>query len=567
MSLKKLLLWGSILAVLGFFFLFVKIWLESLTYTNSILTHFIKKPGFEISVSQIGFSWDGRVILSDLKIIYLHKPAVIIKKAEASFSIVPLIFKRKFILKQLKMTHPSGFLNVRLLKFLLKRVKKHTSENRTFTAVFSSGTLIFRLPNKKKVILTHIHGSIKIHHKKKFVHFRGTASSIPLHYLARKFIFPLGAFIRGNLHGSFSVKGKFQHLHHSFNHLTLHFTGKTRDLSFQDIPLPDSTLTLRKSTHPSLLKAFLETNQFKLNQIEVIHQFIPLDGEGNLKISLTKQPSKKLTASFYFPKIKLYHKPLGLLKGKIVYLKKEFHLLHLRVPIPGSSLKFQGEVDIARKQIFLSSHLNGEKISNFAVFLPGVKNQITGNLYGSLILKGGSHQDFMSFSGSVKNFAALGKNWGTIHLKGRTFPAETRYPIHLKTKVAGIPEPFVWTGSYGILTKSLSLSSYLNRIPIQKLISLTTLSKIKMGGKISGIFSFTCSPTASTLRFKGKITNLQYHGIILGNGKITFHGTPKNIRGKFILRTPISLGQIAKITGAAVRGSFSNPEISLQFAP
>ncbi|MCL4513915.1 MAG: hypothetical protein M1421_07915, partial [Candidatus Eremiobacteraeota bacterium] len=97
--------------------LFVKIWLDSPTYTNSILTHFIKKPGFEISADKIGFSWDGRIILSDLKIIYHHKPAVIIKKAEASLSVIPLIFKRKFIFKQLRMTHPSGFLNVRLLKF------------------------------------------------------------------------------------------------------------------------------------------------------------------------------------------------------------------------------------------------------------------------------------------------------------------------------------------------------------------------------------------------------------------------------------------------------------------
>ncbi len=564
-KIKKILFGGILIVFILSFFLVT--WFQKLSNPNLILAHFSKKSGFKVSAKKISFSWNGRTELIGLRITYHHRPAAVIPQMTLNLSLIPLIFQKKIQFKRLTVSSPILSFNNSTLKYLLKKLKKQKSGKRNFTSAFSNGTFKFQLPDQKKVLLTHLQGTFDSEHGKGHIHLKGIAELFPLHYLSRKFIFPLGVFLRGNLKGFFSIQGDFHSLAHHFSKMSLHFLGKTQHLSFQDIAFPDSKIYLKKSLN-NHLTASLETKHFHLSQVEVIHQFIPLKGQGDLKIFFSNFPRKKSTLSFDFPKTTLYHHHLGALRGQIIYSKNKFQLSNLTFPLSNSSLIFRGYIDIKKRLIFLSSHLTGQNFSQLAFFLPSAKNQISGNLYGNLTLNGSSHHAFISFSGTAKNLSAFGVKLNTAHLKGKTFPAETSYQIYLQTQIPTFSKPFTWNGTYSFPHRSLVMETRLNKISLQKLLILTSGLKTKIQGRVSGLLSIKYFPneTDSSFNFRGKVSRLQEQNLPLENGEISLQGNTKKMTGKLLLKKPISVKGL-EILGASIHGNLTHPTFSPLLAP
>lgn len=189
-----------------------------------------------------------------------------------------------------------------------------------------------------------------------------------------------------------------------------------------------------------------------------------------------------------------------------------------------------------------------------------------------------------SLSFSLTHAFWKGKNFPELDGQGLWIAPRLKLsPVSLK----GISPPLSMSGEYNTETEAIHLSGELDGQWISDLLILAGSTNSQANGRLVGPVAVSGSTASPQLSFHGRVGQLAYRGIQMGEGSLDLTASQTALNGKLILFNPVSLdpndsllsGLIQKlpgvgnifgnltshvlITGAIIRGTPQNPE----FAP
>lgn len=217
--------------------------------------------------------------------------------------------------------------------------------------------------------------------------------------------------------------------------LSVDFSGTVKNARYQSYLIPRATLTAL-GKFPDGVTLHFHTDDFSLDQFEVIQQFIPIGGTGTLDVSADGL-SRGVTVAFDFPRATLNGKEIGILSGLAVYSHGDIVVKKFLAPFTSPPVPVSGTVSLRRRAVDLRARFTGEKIGNLVSLLGKSASGAAGNLYGSAALTGSPPGNVaLVFSGKGTNLMFSGIRIGDAAVTARVIPSENGYEA--KARVSGI---------------------------------------------------------------------------------------------------------------------------------